>query len=69
MPFDTCYLSVLEHDDEILEFTHQHKVILAGPISIMALIENVTSMQNQEKQPYHNKPQLTKGLCKRDCAD
>ena len=50
MPFDTCYLSVLEHDDGILEFTHQHKVILAGPISIMALIENVTSMKNQEKQ-------------------
>ena len=50
MPFDTCYLSVLEHDDEIIEFTHQHKVILAGPISIMALIANVTSMKNQQKQ-------------------
>jgi DNA recombination protein RmuC len=50
MPFDTCYLSVLEHDYEILEFTHQHKVILSGPISIMALIANVTSMKNQQKQ-------------------
>lgn len=50
MPFDTCYLSVLEHDDSILEFTHQHKVILAGPISIVALIANVTSLKNQQKQ-------------------
>ena len=50
MPFDTCYLSVLEHDDGIIEYTHQYKVILAGPISIMALIANVTSMKNQEKQ-------------------
>ncbi len=50
MPFDTCYLSVLEHDDAILDFTHQHKVILAGPISIRALIANVTSLKNQQKQ-------------------
>ena len=50
MPFDTCYLSVLEHDDDILDFTHQHKVILAGPISIRALIANVTALKNQQKQ-------------------
>ena len=50
MPFDTCYLSAIEYDKELLDFAAENKVILAGPISIMALIANVTSLKNQHKQ-------------------
>ena len=50
MPFDSCYLSVLEHDDSILDYCHERKVILAGPISLMGLIKTVTSLKNQQKQ-------------------
>ena len=50
MPFDTCYLSAIENDNDLLDYAADHKVIIAGPISIMALISNVTSMKNQHKQ-------------------
>ena len=50
MPFDVCYLSCLEHDDDILTFCHERKVILAGPISLMGLLKTVTSIKNQQKK-------------------
>jgi DNA recombination protein RmuC len=50
MPFDVCYLSLLEHDDDILTFCHERKVILAGPISLMGLLKTVTSIKNQQKK-------------------
>ena len=49
MPFDVCYLSCLEHDDDILTFCHERKVILAGPISLLGLLKTVTSIKNQQK--------------------
>ena len=50
MPFDTCYLAAIENDTELLDFANEERVILAGPISIMALIANVTTLKNQHKQ-------------------
>lgn len=52
MPFDTCYLSAIENDNELLDFATENKVIIAGPISIMALIANVTSLKNQYKKQF-----------------
>ena len=50
MPWDTCYLSAIENDSELLDFATDHNVILAGPISIMPLIANVKTLKNQSKQ-------------------
>lgn len=51
MPFDACYLSVLEHENEsIFDKCFEKKILLCGPISIMGLISTVTSIKNQEKQ-------------------
>ena len=60
MPFDTCYLSAIEYDKELLDFAAENKIILAGPISIMALIANVTSLKNQHKHKLLKK--LTQNL-------
>ena len=50
MPWDTCYLSAIENDSELLDFATDNNVILAGPISIMPLIANVKTLKNQSKQ-------------------
>lgn len=50
LPFDSCYLSILEKSDDILDLCFEENIMLAGPISIMSLISTITSIKNQEKQ-------------------
>ena len=50
LPFDSCYLSILEKSDDILDLCFEKNIMLAGPISIMSLISTITSIKNQEKQ-------------------
>ena len=50
MPFDACYLSVLEKDNSsLLDLCFEKKILLAGPISIMSLIATATSIKNEKK--------------------
>lgn len=50
MPFEATYLCVLEKDqDDLLDLCFRHKVLLAGPISVMSLIATVTAFKNQKK--------------------
>ncbi len=51
MPFDSCYLALLEKEQEsILDKCFEKKILLAGPISIMGLISTASSIKNQQKQ-------------------
>ena len=51
MPFDSCYLAVLEKEQEsILDECFEKKILLAGPISIMGLISTAASIKSQQKQ-------------------
>ena len=51
MPFDSCYLAVLEKEQEsILDECFDKKILLAGPISIMGLISTASSIKSQQKQ-------------------
>ena len=50
LPFDSCYLSILEKSDDILDICFEKNIMLSGPISIMSLISTITSIKNQEKQ-------------------
>ncbi len=51
MPFDACYLALLEKEQEsILDKCFEKKILLAGPISIMGLISTASSIKNQKKQ-------------------
>ena len=51
MPFDSCYLAVLEKEQEsILNECFEKKILLAGPISIMGLISTAASIKSQQKQ-------------------
>ena len=51
MPFDSCYLAVLEKEQEsILNECFEKKILLAGPISIMGLISTASSIKSQQKQ-------------------
>lgn len=50
LPFDTCYLSCIENDSEIIDFATDQKVIMSGPISINAIIGNITTLKNDHKQ-------------------
>ena len=51
MPFDACYLAILEKEQEsILDKCFEKKILLAGPISIMGLISTASSIKNQKKQ-------------------
>ena len=50
MPFDACYLSVLEKDNnKLLDLCFENKILLAGPISIMSLITTATHIKNEKK--------------------
>ncbi len=50
MPFDACYLSVLEKENSsLLDLCYEKKILLAGPISIMSLIATATSIKNEKK--------------------
>ena len=50
MPFEATYLCVLEKDqDDLLDLCFRHKVLLAGPISVMSLIATVTAFKNQKR--------------------
>ena len=51
MPFDSCYLAVLEKEQEsILDECFEKKILLAGPISIMGLISTASSIKSEQKQ-------------------
>ena len=51
MPFDSCYLAVLEKElESILDECFEKKILLAGPISIMGLISTAASIKSQQKQ-------------------
>ena len=51
MPFDACYLAVLEKEQEsILDECFEKKILLAGPISIMGLISTAASIKSQQNQ-------------------
>jgi len=50
LPFDSCYLSILEKSDDILDLCFERNIMLAGPISIMSLISTINSIKDQEKR-------------------
>lgn len=50
MPFDQVYLSVLEHDEDILDFCIKNKILLAGPLTMLAILNNIQESKNQIKQ-------------------
>ena len=51
MPFDACYLSALEgENDDLYNLCFEKNIILAGPISIMSLISTATSLKNEKKR-------------------
>ena len=50
LPFDSCYLSILEKADDILDLCFERNIMLAGPISIMSLISTINSIKDQEKR-------------------
>jgi len=51
LPFDSCYLAVLEKEQEsILDECFKKKILLAGPISIMGLISTAASIKSQQQQ-------------------
>ena len=50
MPFDQVYLSVLENDEEILDFCIKKRILLAGPLTMLAILSNIQETKNQIKQ-------------------
>ena len=50
MPFDQVYLSVLENDEEILDFCIKKRILLAGPLTMIAILSNIQETKNQIKQ-------------------
>ena len=50
MPFDQVYLSALENDEKILDFCIEKKILLAGPLTMVAILSNIQESKNQIKQ-------------------
>jgi len=50
MPFETCYISVLEKDQELLDEAFKSNILLSGPSSFMALLKIIEQLKNQQKQ-------------------